>query len=369
MSEALRHGALVAALWTLLGVVWGAQASLGAALGGQPAPLGPAIFMAWHQSLPLIPATLAVIALAARWPLARASWRPNLLRHALALPVVALGTNALVVLGFWLRFGRWQGPGALLDEAAYWTAQRLHLAGLLYFVGIAASQWWRDRRLLRERELALARREAGLERARLQVLTAQIRPHFLFNTLHAIGQLWRSGRADEADALLDHLGALFQKVIASTAQTAVPLARELEMVGEYLAIEQARFRERLRTRIDATPEALACSVPPLLLQPLVENAVRHGVAAREDGGEVAVAALVEGGRLVLLVRDDGPGPTPNGETAGTGTALANLRERLAGLYGADHRLDTSHEPGRGTSVRVELPASDASAGVGAAVDG
>jgi hypothetical protein len=352
LSGALRLALAVSALWTLLGVVWGAQASLGAALSGQPAPLGPAIAMAWHQSLPLVPATLAVIALAERWrdlsPAAR------LLRHALALPLVALGTNALVVLGFGLRFGRPPGLARLLEDAAFWTSQRLHLAALLYVAGIAATRWVRDRQRLRERELALARREAGLERARLQVLTAQIRPHFLFNTLHAIGQLWRSGRADQADALLDHLGALFQKVIASTERTSVPLAAELEMVADYLAIEKARFRERLRTKIEVAEDARECAVPPLLLQPLVENAVRHGVSARAEGGEVAVDARIEGHRLVLRVDDDGPGA--NGETAGTGTALANLRERLQALYGDDQALETSHEPDRGTRVRVELPA-------------
>ncbi|MCL4821932.1 MAG: histidine kinase [Vicinamibacteria bacterium] len=356
MNAALRLAAAVTALWTLLGVVWGAQASLGAALSGQPAPLAPAVAMAWHQSLPLVPATLAVIALAERWR--ELSPAARLLRHALALPLVALGTNALVVLGFGLRFGRPPGLGRLLEDAAFWTSQRLHLAALLYVAGIAATRWVRDRQRLRERELALARREAGLERARLQVLTAQIRPHFLFNTLHAIGQLWRSGRADEADALLDHLGALFQKVIASTTRTSVPLSRELEMVADYLAIEQARFRERLRTRIEVAADARACAVPPLLLQPLVENAVRHGVSARAEGGEVTIGAAVEGGRLVLRVEDDGPGA--NGETAGTGTALANLRERLHALYGGDQALTSSHEPGRGTRVRVELPARVAS---------
>ncbi len=353
--SAARRLVAVTALWSLMGVVWGAQASLGAALSGQPAPLGPAVAMAWHQSLPLVPATLAVVALAERWR--ELSPAARLLRHALALPLVAFGTNALVVLGFGLRFGRPAGLGRLLEDAAFWTSQRLHLAALLYVAGIAATRWVRDRQRLRERELALARREAGLERARLQVLTAQIRPHFLFNTLHAIGQLWRSGRADEADALLDHLGALFQKVIASTARTSVPLSRELEMVADYLAIEQARFRERLQTSIVASEAARDCAVPPLLLQPLVENAVRHGVADRAAGGRVTVDARVEGGRLILCVDDDGVGT--NGETAGTGTALTNLRERLQALHGSDQMLTTSHEPGRGTRVQVELPARTA----------
>src|SRR6185503_3155114 len=104
---------------------------------------------------------------------------------------------------------------------------------------------------LRTRELELARLETQLAEARLQTLNAQIRPHFLFNTLHAIGQLWRSGRHQEADAMLDHLGALFQKVIASTARTQVPLGEELAMVRDYLAIEEVRFGARVRSIVEA----------------------------------------------------------------------------------------------------------------------
>jgi LytS/YehU family sensor histidine kinase len=193
--------------------------------------------------------------------------------------------------------------------------------------------------------------------ARLQVLNAQIRPHFLFNTLHAIGQLWRSGRAEEADQLLDHLGSLFQKVISSTSRTQVALAEELDMVRQYLAIEQVRFGPRMRTRIDADDAALACLVPPLILQPLVENAVRHGIAGSASAGDVAVEARVDGEHLVIRIRDDGPGPGGNGGTAGTGTGLANVRERLAGLYGDRHTLETSGGPGLGTEVRLALPVS------------
>jgi sensor histidine kinase YesM len=213
----------------------------------------------------------------------------------------------------------------------------------------------------RERELRLARVEGQLARARLDALTAQIRPHFLFNTLHTIGQLWRSGRHEEADSVLDHLGALFHRVQDSTSRTEVPLAEELELVREYLAIEEVRFRDRLRASVTAPPAALECRVPPLFLQPLVENAVRHGISVASSAGRVEVEASLDDGRLVVEVRDDGPGmppaaPAARAGGASAGVGLRNTRERLAQLYGAEGRLEVRSPPGEGTTVRVEIPA-------------
>jgi len=348
----------VVAAWVLVGVVWGAQNSLGAALQGEPEPLAEAIRSALHQSLPWIPGTLAVIWLAARFPVTRATWRRHLWIHVLAMPVVAFGTNVLVVLGYWIRYESFQGLPALVRQGALWGTVRLHLAALLYAAVAGLTQgveYWRG---LRRRELELARLEAQLAHARLQVLNAQIRPHFLFNTLHAIGQLWRSGRGPEADQLLDHLGALFQKVIASTSRTQVPLSEELDMVRQYLAIEQVRFGSRMRSRIEADEAALGCLVPPLILQPLVENAVKHGVSRATAGGEVSVVARVEGERLLLSVRDDGPGLDGNGRSSGMGAGLANVRDRLAGMYGTRHSLETSSGAIQGTEVRLSIPAGD-----------
>ena len=155
--------------------------------------------------------------------------------------------------------------------------------------------------------------------------------------------------------MLDHLGALFQKVIASTARTQVPLADELAMVRDYLAIEEVRFGARVQSRVDAPPETLGCLVPPLVLQPLVENAVKHGLSPSAAGGTVWVVARIEDERLVLTVRDDGAGPN-RGATAGTGTGLRNVRARLLGLYGERQSLSTAAAPHGGTIVRLELPA-------------
>ena len=351
-----RLAGVVCALWVLFALVSGAQGSLAAALQGRPEPLGAAIADALHQFLPWIPATLAAIALAVHRPLTRAAWRRNLWVHLLAVPATAWLTNVLVVAIYWARAGLFEGLAALARQAAFWAAVRFHVAALFYAAVVALTLGLRSWRALRQREVDLARLEAQLATARLQVLNAQIRPHFLFNTLHTIGQLWRSGRSREADAMLDHLGALFQKVIASTARTQVPLGEELAMVRDYMAIEEARFGDRVKSRLAADEAAVLCLVPPLLLQPIVENAVKHGLSPSPFGGTVSVEARVEGPRLLIAVRDDGVGGCAQGEAAGTGTGLRNVRERLLGLYGDGQRLSATAGAQGGTDVRLELPA-------------
>lgn len=348
--------------WLLVGVVWGAQTALAATLQGQEAALGPAVVNALTQVIPWIPATLAVVWLTVRFPLDRERWRRSLPVHVVAVPLVAWLVNVLVVLGFWARGGTFQGLGQLMSQGVYWATMRIHVVVLVYAALAGITQMVRMRQALRARELDLARQEGQLATARLQALTAQLRPHFLFNTLHTLGQLWRSGHADEADAMLDRLGALFQRVQASTRSLEVPLKDELIMVRDYLAIEEARFRDRLRVSIDAGPGTDPCMVPPLLLQPLVENAIRHGISARSSAGRLEVAATRRDGRLHLVVEDDGPGMDASSPSPGTGVGLANTRERLAQLYGDDQSMTLERPAGGGTRVCLDIPAREATDG-------
>jgi LytS/YehU family sensor histidine kinase len=298
-----------------------------------------------------------VIWLAARFPMDRARWKRHLPIHIVGALAVAFTSNVLVVLGFGFLANQFMGLESLLRSAAMWTTIRLHIALLIYVLIAGFTQavlYYRD---ARDRELRLARVESQLTRARLDALNAQIRPHFLFNTLHTIGQLWRSGQSDDADAVLDQLGSLFHKVQHSTTVTEVPLADELDLVRDYLAIEQMRFRDRMRATIDAPAETLRMMVPPLILQPLVENAVRHGISRAVAAGRVEVTAALENGTLRLTVRDDGPG-FGNGDGRGTGTGLSNTRERLEQLYGDAAKLEIGAADGAGTTVRVSVPAHE-----------
>jgi sensor histidine kinase YesM len=350
----------VCAVWVLVGVVWGAQNALGSTVrGASPVPLVNAVRAALVQTLPWIPVTLAVIALTIRLPLTRARWRRHGVIHLLAAPILAFAANVLVVLGFWAVQGQFGGISTLVREGAIWATLRFHVALLIYAAILAITQGALYYRRTRASELHLARLEGQLARARLHALNAQIRPHFLFNTMHTIGQLWRSGRSDDADAVLDHLGSLFHKVQSSSTRLEVPLAEELDLVREYLAIEEARFRDRLHTSVCATDDALACMVPPLILQPLVENAVRHGVSAVSSAGMVAVDARTADGRLLLTIRDDGPGIGASTPSPGSGTGLRNTEERIRQLYGANGRLRVDGAQNGGTIVTVEIPVGGA----------
>lgn len=346
----------VVAVWAAMGVVLAAQSVLGPTLqGNDPPAFATALRGALIQTLAWIPATLAAIALAIRVPLRAESWRRHVWVHALAAVVLAFVTNALVVLGYWVTSGQFGSFSTLVRQGALWTAVRLHIALLVYAAILAITHAVLYYRRARARELHLARLEGQLARARLQALNAQIRPHFLFNTMHTIGQLWRSGRADYADAVLDRLGALFHRVQDTSNQIEVPLADELDMVREYLAIEEARFPDRLRYTIDASPDAQATPVPPLILQPLVENAIRHGVSRVSTAGRVAVQASIEDGALRLVVWDDGPGIGNGDGSRGSGTGLRNTRERLAELYGDAAVLRVERVAEGGTRATVIIP--------------
>jgi len=349
----------VSAGWVIVAAIVASQAVLEGAMLGNAVTASAAIRSALIQIVPWIPVTLAVIALATRFPVNSRTWRRHLPIHLLALVAFVWIENVLVVTGYWLSQSTFNGFVTLAREGARWAILRAHIAVLVYAAVAGVTQGIAYYRAARSRELNVARLESQLARARLDALNAQIRPHFLFNTLHTIGQLWRSGHADEADAVLDHLGALFQRVRQSTERPLVSLREELDMVLAYLAIEKARFRDRMTVEIDADDDALDCAVPPLLLQPIVENAVRHGIARTSDSGRIDVRARIDNGSLFIHVEDDGPGPAGacggNGTNGGTG--LANTRERLAQLFGSNQRLEIAARLPAGTRVTIVVPAT------------
>jgi signal transduction histidine kinase len=210
-----------------------------------------------------------------------------------------------------------------------------------------------------ERERSL-RAEALAHQARLQALRFQINPHFLFNTLNAISTLVVEQHTAEAGRMIARLSDFLRLTLDRPDADEVPLVDEIEYVRRYLEIEQVRFGDRLSVEIDVAPEACRAWVPALLLQPIVENAIRHAVAPREEGGRVRIEARrlddVAGARLQLSVTDDGPGIATNGSKGnGGGIGLANTRERLRHHFGPAQRLDLRAVEGGGLRVLVELP--------------
>jgi two-component sensor histidine kinase len=195
--------------------------------------------------------------------------------------------------------------------------------------------------------------EARLARAQLQSLRLQLHPHFLFNTLNTINALIGTDR-HAAERVISGLSELLRMSLSSASEQEVTLAKELELLAHYIEIQQIRFQDRLTVSFRIDPEARYALVPNLMLQPLVENAIRHGIAPRAAPGHVVVTATRRDERLELSVVDDGVGEKPRGEHR-DGVGLGNTRARLLSLYGSDHRFEAGGVASGGFSVRVEIP--------------
>jgi signal transduction histidine kinase len=210
---------------------------------------------------------------------------------------------------------------------------------LLYWGTVGVVHAFAYHRKYRERELIASRLEAQLAQARLQVLRMQIHPHFLFNTLHAISALMHRDVA-AAERMLVGLSDLLRSTIDLDGAQETSLREEVDFVSRYLEIMKMRFPDRLEVRMEIDAGSLDARVPAMVLQPLVENAIRHGVAPRASGGRIVIRAGVAGGMLQLEVADDGPGLAGSAaEALARGMGLANTRERLRQLYGERHRFE------------------------------
>jgi sensor histidine kinase YesM len=212
-------------------------------------------------------------------------------------------------------------------------------------------------RELRDRELAMAQSEALRVRAEMEALRGQLDPHFLFNSLHSITALVRADPARAEDALLQFAG-LLRRVLDLKRESGdeVRLADELEFVDDYLAIERLRLADRLQINRSISPAALNCWLPAFTLQPLIENAIRHAIAPRRDGGTIALRAVVERDVLILSVEDNGPGASPTALANATGVGLSATRRRLQLQYGTDGILEVQTALGQGFKVTVRIPA-------------
>ena len=222
-------------------------------------------------------------------------------------------------------------------------------------VGLTFALWYYEH--FRDRELAAAQLGAQLTQARLDALRAQLNPHFLFNAMNTIAMLVRSSSNVEAVRMLAGLSDLLRWALDDGLPQQILLSRELEFIERYLSIEQVRFQNRLRVEMAIDTPALGVMVPSLILQPLVENAIRHGIGQRKSAGELFIGANVRGNTLELTVRDDGPGLPPGfGERAGGGVGLRNTEARLAAVYGREWSLEFQTPASGGTVAVVRFPA-------------
>ncbi|BDI59875.1 hypothetical protein MACH05_04350 [Qipengyuania nanhaisediminis] len=218
----------------------------------------------------------------------------------------------------------------------------------------------------------LERLEAQATSAQLAMLRYQLNPHFLFNTLNSISTLVLLKQTDQANAMLTRLSGFLRHTLIAEPGSQVSLAQEIETLQLYLDIERMRFEDRLRTRFDIDEAAMHACLPSMLLQPLIENAVKYAVSPQEDGAEIVLSARVVGQRLRIAVEDTGPGvegPVQlsmleyenevagglTGRPVSTGVGLANIRNRLMQGYGDDHLFETASQPGGGFKVLIEIP--------------
>jgi signal transduction histidine kinase len=290
----------------------------------------------------------AVIWLGMRLPLERRVWLKHLLLHlpcslvfALA-HLVLLGLANSVVMTRLMPAEPYKLPvpeaGLLLGFGAGSVLQ--------YWNALIASQAINYFFKFRERDFRLAQAE-------LSALKTQLHPHFLFNTLNAISELVYSD-PKVADESILRLSEMLRFALESGKTQEVSLKEEVEFLEKYVEIQRTLMRERLTVRLNVDPETLDASVPNMLLQPLVENAVRHGISPRPAGGEIDVYARRLDDRLYLEVSDDGLG-MPDGDAAKEGVGLINTRERLKHLYGESHAFGLSSLPGRGVTARIVIP--------------
>lgn len=281
-----------------------------------------------------------------RFPITREQWPRALAVHVVGAAILCVGWASLgVLLGNLL--GRFPA-----DNYISWLLTSIPWSVFMYFTVLGCVHAFAYFIEARERDAQASRLAAQLAEARLSALRMQLHPHFLFNTLNAIAVLVREQQTAMATRMLELLGDMLRQVLAAERQNEVPLRTEVAFLEQYLAIEQIRFADRLKVtwRIDDT--ARAALVPIFVLQPLVENAVRHGVMPRAEGGRITIAARAIGDRLELTVEDDGVG-IRDGQAEGVG--LSNTRERLRTLYGDQASLSIRTPASGGTLVVVTLP--------------
>jgi hypothetical protein len=342
------------AIWTLAGVMDATHSYFKYAARNDPLTWPQALGMGlslWYAWALL---SLLIFPFCRRFPLEQRNWPRRVALHVAAAVVFALVKLVMdypIIKTFYCPM-----PHLLTFPLFYRMALLSHFEPYVFIccalMGIShALNYYRK---YQERGLKTAHLEARLARTHLQLLKTQLRPHFLLNTLNAVSALIHLD-AEAAERALARLGDLLRLILEHDGIQEVPLEEELAFLQAYLEIEEIRFGPRLRVGMHVAPEARGASVPYLLLQPLVENAIRHGIAARDQAGHLAIRAGRANGVLRLQVEDDGPGLRAKPDTLRQGVGLANTRARLQQLYGDDHRFELGNRPGGGVQVLVEIP--------------
>ena len=343
-------------VWTLLGVSFALSTYLGARQdNGAPISFKRLLsgyladFYLWGTLSPLI------FRLARRFEL-RKQFPRNLLIHlgtSVVLSTLVLSAASPLVWYFgYVNLARNPTLAILWRNNAF-SPYYFHQGLTIYWTTLVVAHALYYYRGLREKEAQTARLSAQLAQAQLQALKMQIHPHFLFNTLNSIAALLHKD-VEAADKMIARLGDFLRLTLQSSNAQLVDFDQELDFLKCYLDIEHIRFQDRLTVEMDIDPHALTAVVPNLILQPIVENAVRHGVATQTYPGYIAIRARRENGRLIMQVEDNGAGL--KSDSSGSGIGLSNTRARLEQFYGTDFSFQIANLAQRGVTVTIDVPA-------------
>jgi sensor histidine kinase YesM len=306
-------------------------------------------------------ATPLVIWLSRRFHIERQNWKRNLLIHLFFSLLLCFCISTVAQTMTYFYFGRPMGyPYKFFNALRNLfnnASEEFATYGLIVLIFHSIGYYHR----YREGELKASQLESMLAQAQLQSLKMQLHPHFLFNTLHSISALLHTD-VEAARRMIVRLGDFLRLTLENSGTQEVSLGQEMEFLKGYLDIESVRFQDRLTVRMDVDPQALEINVPNLILQPIVENAIRHGIAPRSTPGLIEILARRENGLLHIEVRDNGPGLPVNHSSIKLfkgGLGLANTRARLDQLYGASHRFELENNPAGGLTVTLEVPSKAA----------
>lgn len=334
--------------WTLLGLSFASQFYISSAKAGLDVTWKMAVGYALGDWYVFALLSIPVMALARRFRFEAGGRVVSFCAHATAGALFSIG---YMVLRAWI--GQWQSSATFEDAFKPLLVKTWHFNWLIYWVIVAVAQAFDYYQRFRERELRAAELEKRLVEAKLQALQMQLNPHFLFNTLHSISSLMHQD-VEAADRMVSRLGELLRAALEGSDTQEVALCQELDFLRRYLEIEQIRFGSRLMVHIEMGPEVWEAQVPNLILQPLVENAIRHGIEPSSKPGHIQIIGLRRENRLVLEVGDNGAG-LRNHEPDDEGVGLSNTRARLSHLYGEAHSFELINRSEGGLLARLTIP--------------
>ncbi len=300
-----------------------------------------------------------IIRVTKKYGFADRMWPRNLAIHlvvAVFMSLLEIFLDAVAIYALDKLFYHQIGPGVTISSLyVLFLRQMFHTAVLIYLLiafVVAATSYYKQ---YRSEELRLASARTALVQAQLEALKSKLQPHFLFNTLNSISALVRDN-PDAADRMIARLSELLRIALDNEGRQTLPLRQEIDFLKRYLEIQQIRFEERLTTEFNIESDALDALVPNLILQPLVENAIKHGISNQKDGGRISVSARRNSEQLLLEISDDGPGVRSAQEIeASSGLGLRNTRERLLQLYADRQSLRFSAPSEHGMTVTISIP--------------